>query len=350
MANATINTRMINVTDSQATTLVAALDGIPNTVSTIITDRTFTPSKNYKFTKLPHVSFIKTSDPNRYSYTTTLNTDGSYSFRVKYHHALAQPTTDVIEFFSEAKTNSVSTSKKVFGWNMRTTSVSPYGEARVLRITGDPGSKVVIKVTQNPRIFPISSATDIVVENTVTIDKNGLYETVIQLPKTVLATSYRVIISEGTNTTFASGLTQSPTTIFLDQWPLQQTKLEIIETGDTSWGLPAASVNNAFYYFSGPRGSKSYKQDFSWTVTHANNISVDQAYVAARFTQVTGQSSTLSETTLPSIITYDNLNVAINNTGVQSVVISGKISIVHGYDSGGHTSVKLNINDILNHA
>jgi hypothetical protein len=276
--------------------------------------------------------------------------DGSYGFTVKYHHSLKQPTTDIIEFFSETKTNAVSTSKKIFGWNIKTTDVSPSGESRTLNVTGDANARVKISVTQNPKIGPTANETILVKEFVGTVGLNGLLETVILLPPSTLATNYRVTLTEMTNTAFSKPLGASPIKINLNQWPLQQTKLEIIETGDTSWVLPADSVDNAFYYFSGPRGSKSYKKDFSWTVTHANNISTDQAYVSDRFVQVTGQDSSLEETTIPCAVVYDNLSVVIDNTGVQSAVISGKITIVHGYDSGGHTSIKLNVNDILNHA
>ena len=162
MAEAIITTSINNATDSQSNTLAVSIDGVPNTVSTIITNRIFTPKTNYKFTKPPHISFTKTSNPNRYSYSSVNYNDGSYGFTVKYHHALKQPTTDIIEFFSETKASAVSTSKKIFGWNIKTTDVNPSGESRTLNVTGDAYARVKISVTQNPKIGPTANETILV--------------------------------------------------------------------------------------------------------------------------------------------------------------------------------------------
>ena len=350
MANVTIKTNISGVTDSASGTLSYALTSVPNTSSEIITNRTFTPNTNCSFTKPPHISFVKTKEPNRYSYSVVKNIDGSYSFTVNYLSPLVKPTTDVIEFFAEAKTNAVVSGDKIYGWNMKTNDINPDGEARVLSITGDPKAKLKISVTENPRIGPNSNATFMVEEFTATIDDDGIYNLTIDFPSTSLAVDYRIILTEFKSGTFTGGLSQTPTTIHMHQWPLQQTKLEIIETSDTTWTLPAASVNNAFFYFSGIRGQKSLRQDFSWTATHSGDISVDGTFEAADFTQVTGQSSTLTDDTIPSIVTYDNLTTTIDNdASPNSVVISGQITITHGYDAGGHTYITLNINDILNH-
>ena len=84
MANVTIKTNITNTTDSQSTTLTASLVGVPNTGSTIISSRTFTSKTNCKFTKIPHISFEKTSNPESYSYSVKKNNNGSYSFTVNY--------------------------------------------------------------------------------------------------------------------------------------------------------------------------------------------------------------------------------------------------------------------------
>ena len=229
--------------------------------------------------------------------------------------------------------------------------VSPNGESRALSITGDPGAKLKVAVTENPRISPESYSVDIVKEFIATIDVNGGFKLIIDLPASTLATSYRVILTELISGTFVGGLIGSPITIHLNQWPLQQTKLEIIETSDTTWVLPAASVTNAFYYFSGKRGTTSHKQAFSFSCTHTADISADGTFTAADFTQVTGQSSTLTDTTLDSVVSYNELSYVIDNTvSPNTVVITGEITIVHGFDAGGHTYITLNINDILNHA
>jgi len=355
MANVTINTNLTQVTDSQSTKTSAVLDGVPNTSSVIIAGRTFTPNANCIFTKIPHVSFAKTSDPNRYSYSVVKNTDGSYSFTVNYFRPLSPPTTDIIEFFAEAKTNATVLENRIYGWNMITTEVFPYGETRTLVVTGDPGAQLKIAVTNNPLATPIANETFIVSEYIATIGQDGTHSKVINFPLSTVATEYRVVLTKYGNNIFTGGLPNSPTTIFLNQWPYQQTKLEIIETSDTTWGLPAASVNNAFYYYSGLRGSKTLEADFSFTCTHSADISVDGTFTADDFTQVTGQSATITNgpgsVTQESLVTYKDLTTTIDNTASpNSVVISGKITIEHGYDAGGHTYITLNVNDILNHA
>ena len=354
MANVTIKTNINQVTDSQSTVLTASLDGVPNTSVTVVNRRTFTPKTNCKFTKIPHVSFVKTSDPNKYSYSVVKGNDGSYSFTVRYSRPLSPPTTDMIEFFAEAKTNATVLGNKVYGWNMATTEISPYGESRTLTITGDPKAKLKIAVTNNPFISPISNETYLVNEYVATIGSDGTYSKVIDFPLSTLATEYRIVLTKYGNSAFSGGLTNSPTTIFLNQWPYQQTKLEIIETSDTTWVLPAASVNNAFYYYSGLRGSKTLEADFSFTCTHTGDISADGTFTEDDFTQVTGQGATITShggsVQQDSVVTYKNLLATIDNdASPNSVVISGKITIEHGYDAGGHTYITLNINDILNH-
>lgn len=73
------------------------------------------------------------------------------------------------------------------------------------------------------------------------------------------------------------------------------------------------------------------------------------SFTPSSFTQVTGQSSTLTDTAIDSIIEYSGLKAEIRS-GLRSVEISGNLKIVHGYDSGGHTYLTLNINDILYYA
>ena len=355
MASVTINTNLTQVTDSQSAVTSQSLDGVPNTSIAIVSERIFTPKTNCTFTKIPHVSFVKTSNPNRYHYSISKNYNGSYTISVFYLRPLSPPTTDVIEFFAEAKTNATVLKNRIYGWNMITSEILPHGESRVLTITGDPGAQLKIAVTNNPLEAPIANETFLINEYVATIGQDGVYSKKIDFPLSTIATEYRVVLTKHNDNIFTGGLTNSPITIFLNQWPYQQTKLEIIETSDTTWGLPAASVNNAFYYYSGVRGSKTLEADFSFTCTHSADISVDGTFTADDFTQVTGQSATVTvgtgSVTQDSIVTYKNLTTTIDNTASpNSVVISGKITIDHGYDAGGHTYITLNINDILNHA
>lgn len=355
MANVTINTNLTRVTDSQSTTTTVSLDGVPNTSSTIITSRTFTANTNCTFTKIPQISFEKTSNPESYNYSVKKNNNGSYSFTVNYlRPTTTLPTTDVIEFFSFAKINAKPTVNSIYGWNMKTNTIKPDGEKRSLKISGDPKATLKIKVTENPRIGPNSNEVVFIKEFVATIGEDGIFERIISFPKTTLATSYRVIISENIVGTFKNGVVNPPITIHLHQWPLQQVRLEIIESGDTTWVLPAASVTNAFYLYSGAFRSTNRDQEFSFTCTHTGNITADGTFTSADFTQVSGQSSTLDLNIHPLVaaeIDYSELSYTIDNTASpKTVAISGKLNIKHGYDAGGHTYITLNINDILNHA
>lgn len=352
MANVTINSTGSNVTDSQSSILLVSLDGVPNTVSTIITNRKITPKTNYKFTKQPHVSFVKTANPNRYSYSGVTNLDGSYSFTVKYHHALKQPTSDVIEFFAEAKTNKTLVSRKAFGWNMVDKEVVPSGETRKLKLTGDPGARVRYKVTQVPLVLPVANSVDIHPESTVVIGDDGCYETFITFPSTTTLVNYRITLSPEANTAFGTGLVNS-STITLRQWPFHQTFLQIIETGDTTWVLPSSGVGSDHFIYSKVRGGTSHRQEFSFTCKHSGDISFKNSsniIVPANFIQtVTGAST--SETTIESRVTYNELKYVIDNAvSPNTVIITGQITIAHGYDAGGRTNIKLNVNDILLHA
>ena len=352
-----IQTNITNVSDSQAGT-AAYLDGIPDTGSTIITNRTFTPNTNCKFTKIPHVSFEKTDNPDNYSYSVIKNQNGSYSFTVNYFRPTTPlPTNDIIEFFAIAKTNADVSGLKVYSWNMDITNIKDHGEKRTLRIVGDAGAKLKIAVTQNPRDGLESLAKIVVEEYVATIGENGIYERIIKfppMPTDSKATSYRVILSENTSGTFSAGLSQSPTTIFLNQWPLQVTRLQIIETDDTTWVLPSPGAGSDVFYYSARRGAKTVSASFSFTCTHSANISAGDTFKGLSFTQVTGQSNTLHPTFFPEIPTkviYKNLFYTIDNTvSPKTVTISGKVDIKHGYDGNGHTLITLNINDILNHA
>lgn len=350
MANVTIKSTGSNVIDNQSSTLSVSLDGVPNTVSTIITDRKITPTINYKFTKQPHVSFIKTSDPNRYSYSVVTNLDGSYSFTVKYHHSLTQPTNDIIEFFAEAKTDKDLVSRKVFGWNMTDKEITPSGETRILKLTGDPGARVkysVVKKTVE------SSPTSVTIHplNTVVIGDNGFYETAITFPSATQRFNYTITLLPEANTTFSTELTNS-SVIILRQWPFQKTKLQIIETNDTTWVLPTAGVNSDHFLYSKSRGSTSYREEFTFTCTHTGDITFKNSsgvIVPANFTQaITGATV---PNPIQSRVTYNELNYVIDNTASpNTVVITGQITIAHEYDAGGETLITLNVNDILLHA
>ena len=350
MANVTIKTNLTNVTDNASTTTSASLDGVPFTTSTIISSRTFTVNSNCTFTTEPHVDLSNTSIPTDYSITITEVAGTSKTFTIKYRHPLKPPTTDVIIFSAIAKVDFKTTGSKIYQYQINEREIHSNGENRILTVYGDAKTSFSLDVTKNPRINPIGDATVIVGPLAYyIIGDDGKYETNIKFPKTTLLTDYRIKLSERISGSF-TGI-PNPTTTTLTQYPLQQTKLEIIETSDTTWVLPAASVTNAFYYYSAKKGQTTYNNYFSFTCTHTGDISLDGTFTSADFTQVTGQSSTLTDTAIDSEVEYSDLSITINNdVSPNTVRIEGYLKIKHGYDSGGHTYITLNINDILNHA
>lgn len=354
MANVTIQTNITNITDSQSTTTSVSLDGVPNTSFAVISGRKFTANTNYTFTSIPRISFDKTSNPNSYSYSLTKNNDGSYSFDVNYLRPISTlPTTDIIEFFGAAKLNIKPAGNKIYGWNLNTKNIRSSGENRVVRTVGDPGATYKLQVVERPIIGPVSNQVDICKEYVATINSDGTHEKMIHFPKSSLFTTYRVILSENVSNTFANNIL-SPTSIDILQYPLQQVKLQIIESGDTTWALPSAGVDSDYFLYSSQTSLSTGPYDFSFACTHTGDISADGTFTAADFTKTEGSGATLDLVKHPiksTSVKFTNLSYTINNdVSPNTVTITGTIQIRHGYDAGGQTLITLNINDILNHA
>ena len=421
MATVTIKTNLTNVTDGASAITSASLDGVPFSTSTIISSRTFTVDTNCTFTTEPYIDLTNTSDPTKYTYTTTKVAGTSTTFTVSYNHPLSPPTTDIIEFFAVAKRNATASTGNIYSHKIDEREVNANGERRMLTVYGDPKATFLLDVTNNPRISPEGNSSNIIgPSTTATIGDNGKYITNIRFPKSTLLTDYRVKLSERSTGTF-NGL-NAPTTITLTQYPLHQLKLELLETTFTSWTIPSVNYTSNPLYFSGAKGSSS-NVSFSFVATSSTNIStsvtdtVDGAFTgttmtldtnydtkhtaigdiisgtsivsgttitavnvgankkvytisqapsaevadgatitftkpsftSSSFTQATGTSSTLTDTSIGSTIEYSALNTEIRS-GLKSVEVSGNLKITHGYDSGGHTYLTLNINDILYYA
>ena len=348
MANLTIKTKLTNVTDNASTTTSVSLDGIPLTVDTIISSRTFTAGTNYTFTQTPYVDLSETQDPKAYIVTTTEVVGTSKTFTIKYNRPLSPPTTDIITFFATAKLDKSRVGNRIRNYQINSLELHPNGEKRKLTVYGDPNTTLDIHVTKNPKDGPIGNQTDILKSYIATITNNGKYEKEISFPKTSLLTDYKVKLSERLTNSFSS--ITNPTTITLTQYPLQQTKL-LVADGGLSTTLPADSVNNRFYYYSNIKGGTTYNNYFSFTVTKAANLATKDEFTTSSFTQATATSSTLTDTAIDSVIEYSNLSITINNSvSPKTARIEGFLKITHGYDSGGHTLITLDVNNILQNA
>lgn len=349
MANLTIKTNLTNVTDGASSTTSVSLDGTPFTTSTVISSRVFTVNASHAFTTEPQIDLSGVSVPTDYTVTTSQVAGTSKTFTVKYRHPLKPPTTDIIEFFAIAKLNPTRASNKIYSYQIDEKELEPNGESRVLTVVGNPNSSFSLDVTNNPKINPIGNETVIVGPLAYyVIGNDGRYQTTIKFPKTTLLTDYRVKLSERVSGSF-SGI-NNPSTTTLTQYPLQQTKI-LISDSALSTTLPADTVTNRYYYYSAKKGKTTYDNYFSFTVTKGVNLAVKGTFTPADFTQTTGSSSTLNDTAVDSVIEYSNLLIIIDNTvSPKSARIEGYLKITHGYDSGGHTLVALDVNDILQNA
>ena len=125
----------------------------------------------------------------------------------------------------------------------------------------------------------------------------------------------------------------------------------MVADGGLSTTLPADSVNNRFYYYSNIKGGTTYNNYFSFTVTKAANLATKDEFTTSSFTQATATSSTLTDTAIDSVVEYSNLSITINNSvSPKTARIEGFLKITHGYDSGGHTLITLDVNNILQNA
>ena len=348
MADVTIQTNLTNVTDSDSSTTSVSLDGVPFTIGTIISSRTFTVQSNYGFTTEPYIDLSQTSDPTRYTVTTTEVIGTSKTFTIKYNRPLSPPDDDIIEFFAIAKLNKVRSGNSITRYQISDNELHPNGERRSLIVYGNPNSTLDIHVTHNPKIGPIGNATDILKSYIATISDDGRYETNIPFPKTTLLTNYRIKLSERLSGTFSGVI--NPTTVTLTQYPLQQTKILV---SDSALGttLPADSVNNRYYYYSSAKDTTTNNNYFSFTVTKASDLAVKGTFTSDDFTKTTASSSTVTDTSIDSEVEYSGLSITIDNTvSPNSARIEGYLKIKHGYDSGGHTLIALDVNNILQNA
>ena len=361
MARVSIQTDLKNITDGASSTVSASLDGVPFTTSTIISSRVFTKASNTSYITEPYVSFNKTKTPSDYTYTRTQdNSAGTTTFTVKYRHPLKPPTTDVIEFLGEAKTDLAVSTGKIYSYKIKDERLNPLGETRFLKIYGDPNTALKLDVTKNPRVNPEGDATSIINgEKTVLIGENGSYTTPIIFPSTTLKTSYRVKLTEIEEGSFPLDMA-SPFTTTIDQFPTCEVRL-IISGTIASTGTTALTAPTTLKYF-GKTGS-TLMTTFKFVATKTVDIEAKGTFEPADFTQTDKTSSTLTDTEdyregtglaygyIPTTVDFSNLSISFNNNLTPNeAVIEGTIRIKFGYNSGGHTAIALGVGDIIQNA
>ena len=348
MASVDIKTYLTNITDGSSSTTSASLDGRPFKTSAIISSRVFTKKSNTSYIVEPYISFRKTSNPNDYTYTRTHSaSSGTTIFTVKYHRPLKPPTTDIIEFYGEAKTSFTASTDKFYSYKLNDLELHQLGETRNLTLYGDPYVAVKVDVTHNPKVGPeINSVSLIGGEKIVTMGSNGKYTLPIKFPSTTLLTNYRVVLTEVGSGSFPSNL-PSPYTITLTQYPVAELKITL---SDSALGTTLPSVADRTLEFFGER-AKTFKTSFSFTVSKSVDLAVKGTFDQSDFTYTPGTSSTLDHDIEGTVVRYGNLLITIDNTvRPTTAVITGDISLAFGYDAGGHTLVTLNVNDILQNA
>ena len=361
MARASIQTDLKNITDGASSTVSASLDGTPFTTSTIISSRVFTKASNTNYSTEPYVDFSGTSNPSDYTFTRTHDASaGTTTFTVKYRHPLKPPKTDVIRFFGEAKTSIAASSNKIHSYKTDESLLSSTGGPRNLVIYGDPHVALTLDVLKTPKRYSGSFGENVSLidgESTVVIGPDGKYKTKINYPPTALLTDYQIKLTEYTSGSFGINL-NSPTTVTVTQYPECEVRLTL---SDSALGTTLPSTTTYKYF--GEFNTTKYVK-FTYVVTKSADLAVKYAkgFTALDLKKVDRTSASISDTTeiasnvfegeyRETRVDYKDLKITIDNDlSPNQAIIEGLLKIDFGYNSGGHTLITLNVNDILKNA
>ena len=150
MANLTIKTNLINVSDSASSTTSVSLDGVPSKTVNIITDLVFTVSTGHEFVTKPYIIW---NVNNRSSYNVVkTETSTTTTFTVKYNRPLNPPSTDVITFYAKAKKSKTPSGINIHNINIDTRNIKSIGETRLISVYGDVGARFNLDVLTWPKI------------------------------------------------------------------------------------------------------------------------------------------------------------------------------------------------------
>lgn len=361
MAQVIFQTKLDNVNDTGSTDTSVNLNAlVPLSRNVIISSRKFTPKTNYSFSILPSVDFSKTAFPNRYSFTSTNTTDTNgvvtaVTISVFYTAPLNnEDILDIVTFTGSSYFNPAVSADKIKNYIFPTALIPSQGKTEQLNIYGDQHATCTIDFEKyaiergGTQPFSLISG-----PKQITVPQNGQYQENIKIPKTTGLVKYKLTITEDSAGTFRN--MTSPVERFYFHYPEQRT---LFTLSDSALGttLPASVTYN--YYHDYKDNNDTY--DFFRFQVYKNsfNFAKKTTFDASVFTVVSGVSSSETHTPVdPTSIEFFDLNIEIDNDGVTNgdatrayAVISGRLKILSGYDAGGHTTVSLNVNDILKSA
>ena len=244
MANLTIKTNLINVSDSASSTTSVSLDGVPSKTVNIITDRVFTVSTGHEFVTKPYIIW---NVNNRSSYNVVkTETSTTTTFTVKYNRPLNPPSTDVITFYAKAKKSKTPSGINIHNINIDTRNIKSIGETRLISVYGDIGARFNLDVLTWPKISPNANGTTMIGgTKTYTIGANGVFNKGITFPSTTELTDYKIVLTEEVSGSFTNSL-KTPHNIIISQYPQSQVQLLVTDGGSVS-----DSITPATTYFPG---------------------------------------------------------------------------------------------------
>tara|TARA_Y100000592_G_scaffold16321_1_gene24176 strand:- start:135 stop:1232 length:1098 start_codon:yes stop_codon:yes gene_type:complete len=365
MAQVFINTSLTNVNDSggQSGNSSVALTGlVPLSRNTIVTNRKFTVKNNYIFTNLPNISFAKTKNPERYSYTLTKTEDAAtgyctaVSFDIHYLAPLEQEfVNDVITITATAVDNYTVGITNIYDFNFSESIIPSQGTTRLLNIYGDPSAECSIDFATYPLVNPLGDGVTLIGgPKTIVIPESGLYQENVRIPKTEILTRYKLNLTETSTGSFTE-LT-SPFNKVYEHYPEQKTRLTLSD-GGLGTTLPSTTQLNFYNDYNDNNNNYEF---FRFVVYKAsfNFAMKPTTFDASLFSVTSGVSATYTTHTIkPTSVEFFDLLLEIDNDGVTDgdatkayAVISGKMKILSGYDAGGRTDIALDVNNLLKSA
>ena len=364
MAQVNIEYKLKNIVDNGGgynESAIPLVGLVPLSRNTIVTNKKFSPRNNYAFSKIPIVSFTKTKNPERYSYTQTKTTDAngyctSISFTIHYLAPLQQEfTNDIITISGEAVADYTVSTSNIYDYNFSAETIPSLGAIRHFNIYGDPNATCTIDFRTSPLISPGYYGVSIIDgPKTIVIPQNGLHKEVVTIPPTSILTNYELSLTETVSGSFQN--ISSNTKRKYAQYPIQHTRLTL---SDSALGTTLPSTTQLNFYNDYNDNNNNY-EFFSFQVyKNSFNFALKPTtFDASLFTTTSGVGATYTTHTIePTSVEFFDLNVEIDNDGVTNgddtrayAVISGRMKILSGYDAGGRTDIALNVNDILKSA
>ena len=188
----TYSTYVENATPSNQEGVAYTATGIAGETVTVINAKTFTIATGYTFSEFaPTVHFAGNGQPN---YLTTTSDTGdpltARSFTIQYKIPPKSIKGDVIIFRAKANQTVATPSNNLYDFSFNQTTINQNGELRVLSISGDPNSQVIVDAKNASNNTIMSGPV------TLTIPASGTITQEIEFPLVSSSTTYTVTMTE----------------------------------------------------------------------------------------------------------------------------------------------------------